>query len=92
MKKIFTQEDKNNLLKEVQRLEDFAMQSQDDTILGTYFPHTIYELDCALVSIIWKEVEYIEMEWFKKINSLWKISSKKYFCTRISKKTCAKVW
>lgn len=69
MKQIFTQKNKESLLKEIKRLEDFAMNSKDnDIILDSYFPHTIYELDCALTSIIWKEVEYFETEWFKKIN------------------------
>jgi hypothetical protein len=53
MKQIFTDKNRISLLKEVQRLEDFVMNSKDnDKILNTYFPHTIYELDCILTSII----------------------------------------
>lgn len=68
MKQIFTDKNRISLLKEVQRLEDFVMNSKDnDKILNTYFPHTIYELDCILTSIIWQEVEYKDTKWFKKI-------------------------
>lgn len=61
LKKIFTKEDKNNLIKELKRLEDCALLWKGvDNILDTYFPHTIYEIACALDSVIWKNVEYWE--------------------------------
>ncbi len=53
MKQIFTLENKNYLLEEVRKLEEFVEKSKDnDKILENYFPHTIYELDCVLTQAI----------------------------------------
>lgn len=68
MKQIFTLENKNYLLAEVRKLEEFVEKSKDnDKILDSYFPHTIYELDCVLTQAIGKEIDYFDVPWFKKI-------------------------
>ena len=46
MNKIFTDKDRDILMTELQRLEDFCME--DEKLSSSYFPHTLYELDCVL--------------------------------------------
>lgn len=68
MKQILTKEKKDNLMKELKRLEDFMMTAQDNhDILDVYFPHTLYEVKSIMEIVIWKEVEYKDTEFGTKI-------------------------
>ena len=65
LRKILTQETRDNLMKELQRLEDFAIK--DPTIQDTYFPHTLYEIGSILDVAIGQEIEYKDWDNVKKI-------------------------
>jgi len=60
MKQIFTKEMKDNLMKELNRIEEVALK--DDVILDTYFPHTLYEVGSILEQAIGLEIEYKDTE------------------------------
>jgi hypothetical protein len=60
MKQIFTKEMKDNLMKELERIETQALKGP--IIAETYFPHTLYEVSSVLDKAIGQEIEYKDTE------------------------------
>tara|TARA_B110000908_G_C9955369_1_gene314405 strand:+ start:462 stop:614 length:153 start_codon:yes stop_codon:yes gene_type:complete len=50
MKAIFTRKNKDNLVTELKRIEEFAIK--DPKIQDTYFPYTVYEVEAVLEKAI----------------------------------------
>ena len=50
MKAIFTRKNKDNLVTELKRIEEFAIK--DSKIQDTYFPYTVYEVEAVLEKAI----------------------------------------
>ena len=65
MKAIFTRKNKDNLVTELKRIEEFAIK--DSKIQDTYFPYTVYEVEAVLEKAIWLEIEYKDTEFWTKI-------------------------